>query len=135
MRRVILFQTRRALRSSARELIEMLDRVDNVLLCRARIDRAQTQRRNIAQLGRSQQRELLFHRKIDKLALNVIVLPEAKTNGRHLRGRKNFPTFARAQLALSELGQLEPARNRLAKCSDAERLERQPNFERAKTSR
>ena len=99
------------------------------------LPRAVAQRRNIAQLGRSQQRELLFHRKIDKLALNVIVLPEAKTNGRHLRGRKNFPTFARAQLALSELGQLEPARNRLAKCSDAERLERQPNFERAKTSR
>src|SRR5947208_390291 len=69
------------------------------------------------------------------LGLEFVTLSKTKANRRHLRGGKNFPAFARAELALGHFGQPESARNRLTKRSQAESLQRQPNFESAKTSR
>src|SRR5207237_10205699 len=111
------------------EFLQAIDRLDDVLFRRARVDRAEAKRGPAFERGRGKEGEAIPEHQINELRLERIVLAETESNDRHLRWRKNFAAGPLAQFAFGELGQLKATRNCGAKRGQTESVHRQPDLQ------
>src|ERR1043165_6251877 len=101
-----------------RKLFQAIDRLDDVLFRRARIDGAEAKRTHAFERRGSAEGESVSQHFFNESRLQHVVFAKTERDDRHFSGRKNFAIGPAPQFFLREFSQLESSRNGIAKRSE-----------------
>src|SRR5436309_5981025 len=79
-----------------RKFFQAIDRLDDVLFCRAWVDRAKAKRSHAFERRGSEKGESIPEHRFDESGLKCIVFPETERDDCHFGGRKNLATAPRS---------------------------------------